>query len=312
MAKAKQTTPKTRKLKGQKYKSFKLSKRIKNTQPKLPSSATIFKQTYQILKQNWRFFFGISLVYGILLLLFVRSVGGGVDVAGLKDTLSVVSGQTNNLDNSFALFGILLSGSATNNNEVIALYQTIIMFVTSLAIIWGLRQAKAGDKQQNLKAKKAFYKGMYPLVPVLLVLLVIGLELLPISFASSIYSATVGGGLAVTFVEKLFWAALSFLLVLLSLYLVSSSIFALFIAALPDMAPMRALRSARKLVLHRRFEVMRKLVFLPLVLLILLGLVIIPLIAFIPSVADAIFFIATVLALPFILGYIYNLYRSLL
>lgn len=309
--KTKITSERPRKLKTGKYKSFKLQKRIKNPRPKLPSAWKLFKQTTALLRGNWQLFFGISLIYGVLLFVFVRSVGGGVDVAGLKSTLSDLSGGGNNLNNSFALFGILLSGSATNNNEVIALYQTIITIVTSLALLWSIRQATAGG-DKKITAKMAFYKGMYPLIPVLLVLLVIGLELLPISFASSIYSATVGAGLAVTAIEKIFWTVFCLLLGLFSLYLIASSIFALYIAALPNMEPMKALRSARHLVLHRRFEVMRKIIYLPIILLLIAGFILIPIIAVVPGLADAIFFLMSIIVLPLILGYMYNLYRAML
>lgn len=115
-----------------------------------------------------------------------------------------------------------------------------------------------------------------------------------------------------TSVECIFGAQLAVLLGLLSLYMISSSIFALFIASLPNMTPVRALRSARQLVLHRRWEVLRKLIALPIVLLIILGLVVIPIIAVVPILAEAVFFVASVIILPFALAYIYELYRSML
>lgn len=303
--------PKKRRIKTARYHSFRLSKPIKNIQPKLPSVRVLFAATTKLLRQNWRFFFGISLIYGVLLFIFVRSVGGGVDVVGLKQTINELGVASSNLGTSFTLFGVLLSGSSSANPELVTMYQVTITLITSLAIMWGLRQV-SGSKTTKLSAKDAFYRGMHPLVPVLLVLLVIGLELLPLSLGGSLYTTTVEGGLAVTAVEQAFWTLLALLLALLSIYMITSSILALFIVSLPNMTPMRALRSARQLVLHRRWEVMRKLIALPIALLLILGLVIIPTIAFVPVLAEAVFFVASVVVLPFALAYIYELYRNML
>ncbi len=49
-----------------------------------------------------------------------------------------------------------------------------------------------------------------------------------------------------------------FLLAMLTLIYVKSSLFALYIVTLPDMTPMKALRSARELARYRRWTVLRK------------------------------------------------------
>ena len=89
---------------------------------------------------------------------------------------------------------------------------------------------------------------MYPLIPFILVLLVCCLQLLPLIIGSSLYSLVVSNGIAVQPIEKFVWALLFASLALLSLYMITSSLFALYISTLPDMTPMKALRSARELV----------------------------------------------------------------
>ena len=76
-----------------------------------------------------------------------------------------------------------------------------------------------------------------------------------------------------------------FFLALLSLYMICSSLFALYIVTLPNVTPMKALRSARQLVLHRRFLVLRKILFMPLALLVLGAIIMIPLIIFLTFAA---------------------------
>ncbi len=305
-------TSSNRKLKKQNYRSFRLKKRIKQVHDPLPSARVLMLDSIKTLRTNWRFFGGVSLVYGLLLLVFVRGVGGGIDVASTKDLVSQSLGEgASNLSASFTIFTDLASGTSATNNDLTSLYQTTIVIICSLAVIWGLRQVHTKGSK-TLKAKDGFYNGMYPLVPVLLVVFVVALQFLPMTLAVSLYASTIGSGLAITAIEQLLWITLALLMTLLSLYMLASSIFAIYIATLPRMEPMQALRTARQLVAHRRFIVVRKLLWLPIVLMLLLGLVVIPFIAFLPVVAEFVFFALSILLLPIAHAYVYNLYRSLL
>lgn len=305
-------TSNNRRLKKQNYRSFRLQKRIKQVHTPLPSARLLMLDSIKTLRTNWRFFGGVSLIYGLLLLVFVRGVGGGIDVVSTKDLINQSLGEgASNWSTSFNIFTDLAGGTSMSNNDLTSLYQTIIVIICSLVVIWGLRQVHTKGVK-TLKAKDGFYNGMYPLVPVLLVVFVVALQFLPMTLAVSLYATTVGSGLAITAVEQLLWITLASLMTLLSLYMLASSIFAIYIATLPRMEPIQALRTARKLVAHRRFIVVRKLLLLPIVLMLLLGLIVIPFIAFVPVVAELVFFALSILLLPLGHAYIYNLYRSLL
>ncbi len=294
------------------YKSFKLSQSLKHTQTKLPSAWALTKDSIVTVKNNWRLFAGITAIYGILFLIFVRSETGGIDVGSLKGAFNDTLGQqSDNITASISVFGELMKGPAAASNQLASLYQTLIFVVCSLAIIWALRQVQ--DKSSaKIKVKDAFYKGMYPLVPFIIVLVVITLQLVPISIAGSLYLRTIVEGLAITMVEKTVWILFIILLSTLSLYMFCSSIFAAYIVTLQGMTPLKALRAARQLVLHRRLAILSKLVWLGLALLIVFGLVIVPLIAFLPSLAEPVFFASSLSALLLVHTYLYNLYRSML
>lgn len=187
-----------RRVKVPEYRSFRLSKSLKRSQKKLPSAWAIFKNAWASLIDNPKLFGGLALAYGLLNFVFVRGQGGGIDVVSQKSDLASTIGATN-ASNSLAVFGTLLKG-ASANSQVVSMYQTIIVIIVSLAIIWALRQTR--DKpSKKLSVKDAFYKGMYPLVPYLLVVFVVALELIPLSIAGNIYIQTVVQGLAVTGVE---------------------------------------------------------------------------------------------------------------
>jgi sterol desaturase/sphingolipid hydroxylase (fatty acid hydroxylase superfamily) len=144
------------------------------------------------------------------------------------------------------------------------------------------------------------------------VLLVIGLQLIPLIIGSTLYSLVIGNAIAVTLVEKLFWLVIFIALACLSLYFLSSSILAVYIVTLPEMPPLKALRSARELVKGRRLQVIRKVLWLPILLLLASSLIMLPIILWLTALAQVVFFILSMLVLIVVHTYMYSLYRELL
>jgi hypothetical protein len=304
------TAKATRRLKGTHYKTFRLQKRIKHPKPKIKGAFRIFSGSLKLLVNNWKLFGGIVLVYIILDVLLVKGLHSTSGIPQLKESLSsLLTGVTAQVTTGFSAFSLLLGSAGNAPTPISGAYQSMLLVLTSLVLIWALRQVTAKEKAS---ARDAFYKGTYPLVQFLVVLLVIFLQLVPLAIGNFLYKIVFSQGIAVTSPEKVLWAVLLFLLAILSLYMASSSIFALYIVTLPDMRPMQALRSARELVRYRRWAVMRKVIFLPFILLVLSAVITIPFILFVTVAAEWIFFVLTMIALPVIHSYMYSLYRELL
>jgi hypothetical protein len=294
-----------RKLKPSKGKLFNRIK-IQNT---IPTAGQIFKTSVTFLYLHKKIFGSISLIYLGLNMLLVRGFGLTTDLSLAKQAFEeLVSGAGNSFSSSAAIFGFLVNSNSPGT-EVASVYQSIIIVIVSLALIWVLRQTHAREK---VSLKDAFYKSSYPLVPFLLVLMFIGLQLIPLVLGSFLFSTTVGSGTAVGGAENTAWSAISFMLVLWSAYMVSASIFALYIVTLPDMTPLKALRSAKKLVQFRRWAIIRKLLFLPVILMVLMAIIMFPTIMFLTPIAEVIFIILATVSLPIVHSYIYSLYRELL
>lgn len=292
------------------YNSFKLHKRIKSVQPKLPTGYQLLRKTLSEIKINWKLFGGITAIYAVLTLILVRGFSSSVDLQGIKEALpQIYNGHIGTAGIGLTLFGSLLTSSNSATTSEGNVYQSILLIIVSLATIWGLRQVTSGHKP---RIRDTFYKGLYPLVPLVLVLLVIGLQLIPMAIGGWLYSVVVVGGIAGTMIEKILWILLIILLVLLSLYMISSSLFALFIVTLPDMEPMRSLRSARQLAMHRRWTILRKIVFLPFVLLLIAALIMLPIIIVLPFIAEWVYYVLSLFGWIVTLCYMYNLYRELL
>jgi hypothetical protein len=91
-----------------------------------------------------------------------------------------------------------------------------------------------------------------------------------------------------------------------------ASIIALYIVTLPDMTPLKALKSARELVKFRRWVVLRKLLFLIAVVGIADTLILIPVAVFVTPIAMLLFLLLTALTVGVVHSYIYGLYREML
>lgn len=304
----KKSVKEPRKLKTGSYKSFKLQKPIRTATPKLPSSFKLLKGTLGVMRHNWKPFLGIILIYGLLNLLLVQSF----NASGINQTKqnldSINQGSWSGLLSSTMLFIYMASSSGNASSTTAAAYQMFLTLIASLAIIWTLREVYAGNK---VRVRDGFYWGMYPLIPFILVLLTAASQFLPVIVAGFLHNMATTD-IAASGIEILLWSILYALCGLISLYMLSSSLFALYIVCLPDVQPMQALKSARELVRYRRWTIMRKLILLPVFLLVAASIVIIPLIYLAAPLAGITFLLTSMFGLPVIHGYIYRLYRELL
>jgi hypothetical protein len=276
---------------------------------KLPNAFRLFFVSLRILARNWKVFGGIILIYGLLSVLLVQGLSVG-DLDEAKQTLEdATSGQWGKLVNSVALFSYLVGASGGASNEAAGAYQMILALITSLALIWVLREVYAGSK---VRIRDGFYRGMYPLIPFLLVLGVVILQLVPALVGGLIYGMVSAGNIGPSGPEILIWTLVFGLSILVSVYMLCSSLFALYIVCLPDMRPLAALRSARGLVKHRRWTVMRKVIFLPIAMAVSAAIITIPIIFVAAPVAGVVFFVLSMAGLAIAHSYMYRLYRELL
>jgi hypothetical protein len=300
-----------RALKTPEYKSFRLSKRIKHPSAKLPSGWRMLKSSVAVLWRNKLLFGPVIGIFTLLYIVFVRGFAGS-DLTIIKEALN----ESNELpgaqaSTAFGLVAYLLGNTTSGQSEIASLYQLILAVVFVMAMIWGLRQVQA-DKPVVPLAREAYYKGPSQFVPFMLVLSVVGLQFVPALVGSTIYQQVMVTGISATSGESLVWLLLLLASLLLTFYMLCSSLFALIIVTLPGIVPMQALRSARELVRYRRGEVMRKVVFAP-VALALFGLIILlPIVLFLTAIAEFIFFGYGVLCLTIMISYLYQLYRNLM
>jgi len=301
-----------RRRKEPKYKHFRLSRSIKSKEinAPLPGFFSLLRGSLRVVRENRALFIGIIFIYSLLNIVFVAGLGSSMDFVQTKQQISDLFGaNTTSVNSTLTLFVYLVDSTNAQAGEVAGAYQLFLLLITSLAVIWAVREVMAGNK---ISSKDAFYKGIFPLVPFILVLLIMGLQMLPFIIGSSIYSIVVSGGLAINSLEKIVWLVFFLLTALLSFYMLLSSIFAVYIVTLPDMTPMKALRSARGLVIHRRWSIGLRIIALPILMVVFAMLLLTPVVLVLPWLAVGLAIVLGAFYICLWHLYIYRLYRSML
>ena len=285
----------------------KAKKQARQLKP-LPGS---FRLTWSVLltiRRYWRMLGGIVTVYLLLNILFASGIGNiSANFDVIKEDLK--TSGSGGIWRAAGGFTSLVGTSGTSGSATGSTLQSALFVLASLVIIWALRHLMAG---QIISVKQAYYKSMAPLIPFLLILVVIIIQLLPVTIGAGILAAVATSVFTDTTLATIVTSVLFVLLAGWSLYMVSASLFALYIVTLPDMEPRQALRSARELVSFRRLAVIRKIFFMPLFILAVMAVIIVPLILYASAIVPAVFYALSMLSILFIHTYLYSLYRSLL
>ncbi len=277
---------------------------------KVTNSFILFGRALKMLRNHWEIFGGIVLIYTIINIVLVGGFSGSADLQQTKDSLAdVFTGQFSKLSAGLSLFGFLVASGTGVASGVASAYQTILVVIVSLAIVWALRQLYANNK---IRIRDTFYNATYPLVQVLLVLLMITVHLLPAVFGVFLFNILVLQGILTVTWQQAIVDGVAIAGLTWTIYLLTASLIAAYIVTLPEMTPIRALRSAKDIVRYRRAMVFRKLLFLPVVLLVISAIIMVPLTVIYTPAATIVFFLLTSLAIPVVHSYMYSLYRELI
>lgn len=291
---------------------------------KLPGYISFTRYVGKTIWDNRKKFILLALVYSLVTVLMVGIVSQDL-YATLTDTLGTTSegflvGFWGEIGKSGLLFLTALTGGMTQTlTDVQQIYAALITLLTWLTSVWMLRNILAGYK---VKVRDGLYNAGAPILSTFLVALLLILQLLPLALALVGYSAAAMSGLLAGGVEAmLFWIAAG-LLVMLSLYWVTSTIIALVIVTLSGMYPFQAIKTAGDLVVGRRLRILLRFLWMALITVVAWAVIMIPIILFdswVKSVWAAISWLPTVpvvlLALTavtiiWVSSYVYLFYRK--
>jgi hypothetical protein len=301
--------PKTGKKPTSKPKKPQKTKPISNEPKVIETAPKLLRQSVEILYKQKKTTSLLLLIYLLAMLLFSS---GLVTISTTSQLRSSITGTNHgvrpSLSSGLSVFDSLVK-STISSSSINSGAQTVLFVIFSLGIIWFLRYLYL---KKQPKVRDILYNSQTALIPFFLEITLIFLEIIPALLATYIYSVTLTTGVAANGFEKLIWALICLALLFVSFYLVMSSIFSLYIVTLPNMRPIGALKASWALVKKRRSLIFRKLLFIPLVLIIGIGLISVLFILLIPPLAGWLFLSLTVISVAIAHSYVYALYRELI
>lgn len=310
------------------HRSFRLTRRRDYKRSlKLPGYWSLTNHVRATLWKNKKLFGGLVAVY-VAVTVIISGYGAQQTYSDLTQLLRESSGDLfeGNLG-TIGKAGLLLTSTiqdslapTTSEQQAQTVLTGFAVFFGWLTTIWLLRNVLAGHKP---RLRDGLYNSGSPVLATILVGFIVTLQLIPLAVAVIIVSAALVSQLFAMPVAGLLVAVGALLLVLLSIYWISSSFIALVVVTLPGMYPMQAVRTAGDLVVGRRLRMLYRLLWLVLVVVVTWILIVIPIIIFdewlkqlvpaiewLPIVPLSIVTMAAV-TLVFVSSYIYLLYRRI-
>ncbi|MBR3135242.1 hypothetical protein IKG54_01600 [Candidatus Saccharibacteria bacterium] len=283
--------------------------------------------TFKTIFKNWKIFLPLIILAVIFNILLVGLMNEDTYTAfqdAVEETNQNYAGGSlgNFAKAGLTLMSVVATGGLSSGlTETQVIFLTIIFLIIWLVTVYIVRHYLAGHK---IKLRDALYNALTPLLSTLVVLIVFLIQLLPVVFTVIIYSAAV----QTVFLSTPFYALVFFifasLMILLSLYLISSTAMALVAVTAPGLYPMKALSSASDLIMGRRIKLIIRILFLIFVVAIVYVVFMLPLILLdmwakstfswlegIPFVSVYLL-IATVFAFIYSATYLYLYYRRML
>ncbi|MBR2709530.1 hypothetical protein IKE72_00405 [Candidatus Saccharibacteria bacterium] len=236
---------------------------------------------FRILFQHWKVFLPLLIITTIVYIVLVGMMNQS-DYADYQNILDQTSMQVAGGDiGSFAKAGLLLISTVTSgglsgeSSESAIVFAVLIFIVIWLTTIFLIRHIKAGHA---VKLRDALYNSMAPFISSLIVLIVAILQCIPLIIFIVVLSAAV----QTEFLSTPFYALVFFIfaavMILLSLYMLSSSLIALVAVSAPGLYPMRALQASSDLMMGRRTRFIIRLIVLFITLAITWVVVMLPMI----------------------------------
>lgn len=266
------------------HKSFRRSYRedyVRETE--VPGMMYHIFASFKMIFRNWKLFLPLLVLAVVLNVLFVGIMNESSYVQ-YQDVLDETSAQVAGGDiGAVAKAGLLListvstGGLSGESSEAAMVFGAIILIIMWLTTIFFLRHILA---EKKVKFRDGLYNAMTPLVSTFVVLVVALIQCVPIFLLVIVYSAAVQTEFLATPFYALVFFIFAALMILISGYLLSSTLMALVAVSAPGLYPMKALNAASELMMGRRVKFILRLVALILVLAVMWVVIMVPLILF--------------------------------
>lgn len=239
--------------------------------------------TFRVIFRNWKVFLPLLIIVTILYISLVGMMSQS-DYADYQNILDQTSMQVAGGDiGSFAKAGLLLISTVTSgglsgeSSESAIVFAVLIFIIIWLVTIFLIRHIKAGH---SVKLRDALYNSMAPFISSLIIFFVAIIQCIPLIILIVVLSAAIQTDFLATPFYALVFFIFATVMLLITGYLLSSSIIAFVAVSAPGLYPMRALRAASDLMMGRRTRFIIRLIALIITLILVWIIFMMPMILF--------------------------------
>ena len=245
----------------------------------LPSLTSQASAAFKMFFKFWKIFLPLLLIFVGLYIFLIGAMSENTlaDVkANVEQTnKDVADGKIGTVGKAgLTLLGVISTGGLTTMNDAQIVIAVLLFTIIWLVTIYLARHLLAGH--QEIKMRDGFYSALSPLISTLVVGLIIFLEAVPIMLTIIVFQVA----LTTEFLSTPFYALLFFmfaaLMITLSLYLLSSSFFAIIVVSAPGLYPLTAVRMAKNLIMGRRLRFLIRVFYLVIIVALLYLLLLMP------------------------------------
>lgn len=228
---------------------------------KLPGYWALTNEVRKVIWSNKKVFLCLALIYGVLTFIVIGLASQSMyqDYANtLRESGSrLFEGQWWEIGQATILFAGGVLGTLNNSPGDVEKFVAVLLgLLVWLTTIWLLRAIMAGKKPY---LRDALYNAGSPIISTFLVFLVGVIQLLPVALAALAFAAASSTGLVGSGIEAMVFWAFELLLLTLTLYWLTSTLFGMVVVTLPGMYPLHAIRTAGDLVIGRRIRILLRL-----------------------------------------------------
>ena len=239
--------------------------------------------TFGMIFRHWKLFLPL-LVLTVLIAIFFVGLMNEETYQQFQDVMDK-TGQEYGIEkiNTVAKAGLLLlttittGGLSGGNSDAAGLVVMIIFLIIWLTTVFLIRHIMAGHK---VKLRDGLYNAMTPLVSSFAVFIIAIVQCIPLFFLVIVWSAAIQTEFLATPFYALVFFIFAALMILLSGYLLSSTLMALVAVTAPGMYPMRAMHAASDLMMGRRIKFVIRLIALIMAVAVMWVIVMMPVILF--------------------------------
>ena len=239
--------------------------------------------TFKMIFENWKLFLPLLVIVVTMAAVLI----GVMSESSYQQFQTILDQTTEEVGTgdigSFAKAGLLLISTVTTgglsgeSSEAKTVFVVLIFLIIWLVTIFIIRHRLA---KHRIKLRDGLYNAMTPLISTFVVFAVAVIQCIPIFLLIIVYSAAVQTEFLATPFYALVFFIFAAVMLLLSGYLLSSSLIALVAVSAPGLYPLKALHTASDLMMGRRIKFILRIVALIFALAVIWVIVMLPLILF--------------------------------